>query len=81
MNNQDPRTKELLRRIEECKTKMKSWGIYLKSFELHKTDVRQTWRRHGWTPRFEGTEPHPASVAASTSSSLVPFNAKSAEKR
>lgn len=81
MNSQDPRVKEMLRRIEECKAKMISWGIYLKSFELHKTDVQQTWRRHGWEPRFEGIAPHPASEVASTSSSLVPFNARSAGKR
>lgn len=79
MNKDDPRVKEHLRRVEECKNKMIAMGIYLRSFELHKTDVQQTWRRYGWTPRFGNTEPPPAPAAASTSSTLVHFDARSAK--
>ena len=78
MTNDDPRTKELLRRFAECKTKMMERKIYLKPFALDHTDVQSTWRRHGWVPPSEGRSPPPAPEGGSTSSNLVKLSVRSA---
>lgn len=81
MTANDPRCRELLRRLTECKEAMIKQGLYLKAVNLRHTNVQATWAAHGWRPPFGNTGSPPAKAEPTMCSTLVAFNAKSAKRK
>lgn len=81
MTANDPRCKDLLRRLSECKQAMIKAGIYLRHVNLRHTNVQIAWVAAGWRPPFGDTGSPPAREEPTMCSTLVAFNAKSAKRK